>query len=467
MSFQKNLWVLALSGAMPLMSAHAQSTADLKKEIEALKAQLQVLQQKVEAVSAQADTTPLSQQVNRLEQRFDIAGDEAELSGFKGMKINGAIETALKHNSIDQSNEFSASAGYNYGEYGMLQITKESQDGGGVDWTLRLLPGMSSLVHEASVSIPLDEENRVIGGFMPDFQGYEFAFPNATAGLGNQFITHNALYDLAGATAYTGLGMSHSLAGGNVALKWIVGNVDGSADSTDLAKIDAPNFVKRSYDPATGETRADQIVTATTSTAKTVALAYRADWTVNDTTYIGFSGLHGSMNRSFNIMALDGGYTRGDWQLNGQLTAGQMDRAAANGGEARWTGVSAFMSYKIVPRLQLLARADFIENGANGGGTYVDNGGALGGERVNGLGPEGLDAAGNFAYDEAGLAKQGANLYRFSLGTNYQVNANTQWKTEYRLDQSTGYNFQVLNADGTYRYQKEKTTLSTAMVLSF
>jgi len=67
MSFQKNLWVLALTGAMPLVSAHAQSTADLKKEIEALKAQLQVLQQKVEAVSAQADTTPLSQQVNRLE----------------------------------------------------------------------------------------------------------------------------------------------------------------------------------------------------------------------------------------------------------------------------------------------------------------------------------------------------------------------------------------------------------------
>jgi hypothetical protein len=308
----------------------------------------------------------------------------------------------------------------------------------------------------------LDEENRVIGGFMPDFQGYEFAFPNATAGLGNQFITHNALYDLAGATAYTGLGMSHSLAGGNVALKWIVGNVDTLADSTDTT------FSAQSYDVTAGVKNDASTLSAATSKAKTVALAYRADWTVNDTTYIGLSGLHGSMNRSSNIMALDGGYTRGDWQINGQLTAGQMDRAAANGLEARWTGVSAFMSYKIVPRLQLLARADFIENGVNGGGTYYDNGGASGGERVNGLGPEGLDAAGNFAYDEVtGLAKQGASLYRFSLGTNYQVNANTQWKTEYRLDQSTGYNFQVLNADGTYRYQKDKTTLSTAMVLSF
>jgi len=62
------------------------------------------------------------------------------------------------------------------------------------------------------------------------------------------------------------------------------------------------------------------------------------------------------------------------------------------------------------------------------------------------------------------LAKQGASLYRFSLGTNYQVNANTQWKTEYRLDQSTGFNF--LGSDGV-TYQKDKTTLSTAMVLSF
>ena len=401
----------------------------------------------------------MSQQVNRLEQRFDIAGDEAEKSGFKGMKINGTIETALKYNSIDKSNEFSASAGYNTSEYGMLQITKESQDGEGIDWTLRLLPGASSMVHEASVSIPLDKENRVIGGFMPDFQGYEFAFPNATAGLGNQFITHNALYDLAGATAYTGLGMSHSLRGGTVALKWMVGNVDTSADSTDVTFSAPLDGV-----PATSNIDANSL-SAASSKAKTVALAYRADWTVNDTTYIGLSGLHGSVNRSFNIMALDGGYTRGDWQFNGQLTAGQMDRAAANGGEARWTGVSAFMSYKIVPRLQLLARADFIENGANGGGTYYDNGGAVGGPGVNGLGPEGLDATGNFAYDTAtGLATQGASLYRFSLGTNYQVNANTQWKTEYRLDQSTGYNF--LGSDGV-TYQKDKTTLSTAVVLSF
>ncbi|MEI7514292.1 MAG: DUF3138 family protein [Betaproteobacteria bacterium] len=456
MTFQKNLWVLALSGAMPLVSAHAQSTADLKKEIDALKAQLQILQQKVEAVAAQPDVTPLTQQVNRLEQRLDIAGDEAEKSGFKGMKINGTIETALKYNNIDKSNDFSASAGNNGGEYGMLQITKESQDGEGIDWTLRLLPGASSLVHEASMSVPLDKENRLIGGFMPDFQGYEFAFANSNSTLGNQFITHNALYDLAGATAYTGLGMSHTLGGGAVALKWLVGNVDTASDST------GTTFSAPSYDVTTG-LKTDPVPSASAlgSTAKSVALAYRADWTINDTSTIGLSGLHGAMNRSFNILTVDGGYIRGDWQFNGQLTAGQMERAAANGGTARWTGLSAFMAYKIVPRLQLLARADFIDNRDNGGGTYADNGGGSG----NGLGPEGLDATGSFAYDETtGVATRGANLLRYSLGTNYQVNSNTQWKTEYRLDQSTGYNF--LGSDGV-TYQKDKTTVSTSVVLSF
>ena len=44
MRLQKKLLVVALACAFPLGSAFAQSAADLKKEIEALKAQLQLLQ---------------------------------------------------------------------------------------------------------------------------------------------------------------------------------------------------------------------------------------------------------------------------------------------------------------------------------------------------------------------------------------------------------------------------------------
>ena len=168
--------------------------------------------------------------------------------------------------------------------------------------------------------------------------------------------------------------------------------------------------------------------------------------------------MHGWGNRVFDVMALDGGITRGDWQLNGQVTIGRMERAGANGKGASWQGVSGLVGYKIVPRLQLLARADYLINSENGGGTYVDNGGI----GLNGLGPE-LAADGSFAVDpDTGLATKGANLMRLTLGTNYQINANTQWKTEFRIDQSSGYNF--LNGDVL---TKDKQSMGTSLVLSF
>ena len=461
MRFQKRLLIIAVACAFPLGSVFAQSAAELKQEIEALKAQLQLLQKRVETLDQAADITPLTQQVNRIEQKMDLADNAAEASGFQGMKINGVIETALSYNNIDRSNTATATSGYSstndYGGYGMVQITKESQDGEGVDWTLRLLPGASSIVHEASISVPLSKDRRLIAGLLPDFQGYEYSFPHANSTLGNQLISHNALFDLAGATAYTGVGMSYTLDGGKGAFKWMVGNVDGGLDSA------SGTYAPAYYSGGTYYTAdtSDLALYAADSSVKTIAFAYRADWYLSDTSYVGLSGLHGSMNRNFTIMAIDGGITRGDWQDNGQVTAGQQARAAANGGTANWAGVSAFTSYKVVPRLQLIGRVDYIANSSNGGGTYVVNGGSS----SSGLGPKGLNAAGEIEYDATtGLATTGADLTRLTLGTNYQINSNTQWKIEYRRDLSDGYNF--LDYDGT-TYRKDKTTLSTALMLSF
>ena len=69
MSFQRKLIVVALACAMPWVSAQAQSVSDLKMEIETLKAQLQMLTQKVEAMGTQTDNAALVQQVNRIEQK--------------------------------------------------------------------------------------------------------------------------------------------------------------------------------------------------------------------------------------------------------------------------------------------------------------------------------------------------------------------------------------------------------------
>ncbi len=172
MSFQRKLIVVALASVLPMASVHAQSVTDLQKEIAALKAQLQSLQTKVDAISAAPAVSP--QQVTRIEQKLELMDDDTEKSGFKGIKVNGLIEATYRVSSADNNNKFFASSGYTDNDAGnaVLQITKESQDGQGVDWTVRLLPGSGGYqVHEASLSIPLDKENRIIGGKIPDYQG--------------------------------------------------------------------------------------------------------------------------------------------------------------------------------------------------------------------------------------------------------------------------------------------------------
>lgn len=444
MRFQRKLIVIALASALPMSAAFAQSAADLKAEIEALKAQLSKLQKQVEAISETPAVSP--QQVSKLELRADQSDDDAEKSGFKGLKVNGVIEATYRTSSASNNHVFGTTTGYTDADAGnaLLQITKESQDNQGVDWTLRLLHGSTGYaIHEASLSIPLDTKNRIIAGKIPDYQGYEWPFGNANATLGNQLITHNALYDLGGASFYEGFGMSHQL-NSQWALKWVVGNIDGANDE---AVLDANGMPSK----------------------RSTGLAFRADWAIDEFRFIGFSGAIAGGTRNFQVFSVDGGYVRGDWAFNGHLMYGQMDKAAY-AGDAEWAGLSGLVSYKLTPRLQLLARADYIANAKNGGGTYaynyLGNQGAVdaNGNPVllgTGTGPE-LNSDGTIALDGGGNPV-GASLTRLSLGTNYQINPNTQWKTEVRLDQSSGNNF--VDADG--KNTKTQTTVATSLVLSF
>jgi post-segregation antitoxin (ccd killing protein) len=341
-------------------------------------------------------------------------------------------------------NTFAAQGG-NLDEAAMLEFTKQAEGGDGVNWTLRLQPGSSSgLVHEATVSFPVSEGNRVLGGLIPDYQGYEYVWAHQ-----NPLLTHNALFDYAGPTAYAGIGMTHALTS-SLAAKWMIGNIDGASDDTGVQSgvdnLGLPSNTRRS-----------------------VGLAYRFDLTLSEYAYAGFAAALGSAYRNFGIYEFDGGYVRGDLTLNGQVTIGTMNHAAYNGELAEWTGLSGLVGYKVAPRLQLLARADYIENQKNGGGTYVANYFNAGAFDPNGtapmsgtgLGPR-LDELGTVVVDDSGNPI-GANLARLSLGTNYQINASTQWKTEIRYDQSTGFNF--VNESGTPT--NNKTTFGTSVVVFF
>jgi hypothetical protein len=297
----------------------------------------------------------------------------------------------------------------------MLEVSKEPD--AGIGWMLRLVPLSSgSIVHEASVAVPLgDSGTKLIAGLIPDWSGYEYQM-----GHQNPLITNNLLYSNA-ATNYAGAGLSFDLGGGWTG-KWVVGQIDGAISR------------------------------------KSPGIAYRGDYSMGEYSGIGFSGVHmrtydANLNAGTNadVMEVDGYYTRGDLSLQGQASMGKAIGGAldGSGGDGKWWGVSGFAGYKVTPRLQAIARLDFVNNRSNGGGVYFDGAG--------GYGPE-LDSSGVVIDPTVG-----ANRTALSLGTNYAINANTAWKAELRMDTSSGYNF--LDADGTYK--KNKTTIGTSVVVSF
>jgi hypothetical protein len=445
MKLNRKLLVVALASALPWMSAYAQSPADLQREIELLKGQLKMLSDKIEAMSVQAEPAAITQQVTRLEQKMDLAEEDTVKSGFKGLNVKAVVEVAYHYDDMSKVHTFAAQSGN--GSYdsvtpansAMIELTKETESGEGINWTLRLEPGArgAAFVHEASLSAPINASTRVIAGALPDWTGYEQYFAHQ-----NPLITHNALFDFTAAVSYAGAGLTYTI-NPQWTAKWVVGNIDGGVDEANVPSI-APMYTKKS-----------------------TGIAYNVGWTISEYAFLEYSGVIGSGNRNFSMHELDGSFTRGDWLFNGQVGFGSQQRAAANldadgtAMEARWWTLSGLMGYKVTPRLQLLARADYINNEENGGGLYAWNGDS-GFSQNYGIGSA-RNSDGSFVADASGNAV-GANLTRLTFGTNYLVNKNTQWKTEYRIDKSSGYNF---TKDGSPDLSDRKVSVGTSLVVSF
>ena len=413
MNLKKQILVTALAAALPWTSAQAQTNAELLKQIEVLKAQLDALTAKVEAVSKQAGGVN-PQEFNRLVQKVDLAEENSIASGFKGLKFKGVLEAAYVKDRISAATGFDKAKGN--GGYGaaFFEVAKESEDS--VGWTLRLMPLSStgSIVHEASVLVPIgDGSTKLIAGLMPDWSGYEY-----TAGNLNPLVTNNLLFSNA-ASNYAGVGLSYQINKAWTA-KWMVAQIDG------IASRKAPG------------------------------VAYRADYSASEYSGLGFSGVHFRTNTAAvggnaDLFEVDAYHTRGDVTFQGQVSLGRLIAGGLDGlgGDARWWGVSGLAGYKITPRLQALVRADFISNRRNGGGLYFHPFGAAGAE-----------------LDNTGVAadpSRGANLYAISVGMNYAINANTQWKSEFRLDRASGFNF--VDSNGLFR--KSNTSIATSVVVWF
>jgi len=468
--FHCTAFALALAAAFPVL---AQSNADVMKELQALKDKVAELEGRLKAqapAATAAGTTGTAQwgmtpdqarDLNRATMKAEATEDAMESQGLKLLKISGYMDPTYLYNQRQNRAGFQflnpvALDGYNYDNsyFGGVSLDFQKEMEGGTKWRLTLVPnrgtgsviGDGSIVHEASVSIPLgDLQTRIIAGQLPDWSGYEYLQPTL-----NKLITHNLLFDFTLPTAYTGAGME--ITRGKWLTKWALANVNTSKRQSGET---APAFV------------------------------YRVDYSRGEFQGFGFAGLHGKAanfrasganpvtsvayhpaDTRVDLFEVDGYFIRGDWTVQGQLSYGQQKGSAITADpttgdlrDARWYGASALAAYKFMPRWELIGRADYLNNSKNGGGLL----GYTAADSRNGIGPgvDGVDATGAPIY---GDAEKGANRTALSLGLSWLYNVNTTFKAEARFDQA---NLPVFYDVKTETYRKRNSVFGTSVVVSF
>jgi hypothetical protein len=458
------------------LPAAAQGNDALLQEIKALRDRVEQLERQVRAQPAAPKpgewgmTPEQARELNRIAVKTEALQDNFTDQGFKGLKISGQIDPTYIVNRRQNDRTFvflnNGGARYTYdnGYFGMAVIDFEKETESGAKWKLTLAPERGtgaltnggSIVHEASVSIPLsDLQTRLWLGQIPDWTGYEITLP-----AGNKLITHNLLFDFTAPTSYTGAVLDVTRG------KW-------------WSRVGLANFNSARQSPGNN----------------TPVLVYRVDYSKGEFSGFGFSGLHGKIpnfaadgtyvgdtgevdpvtgdpvlgdlpfatagkNTMAHLFEVDAYFIRGDWSLYGQVSFGQQKGAAIFNSDgqlrdARWWGLSGTAAYKITPRLEGVLRADYIANKKNGGGLL----GYSFDDDINGIG-RGLDADGNFAKGES----VGSNRWALTMGLNYLYDENTILKFELRQD---GASQPVFYDTKSSRYYKSNTLLGASVVVSF
>jgi len=474
------LTVLAASlGLAPL--AHADTNAEILAELQALKAKVQQLEAQVKAQQAQIDdnqkaTDEASKVANHADVQVAGIKQASESSGFMGLKISGMIAPAYVYNQDQQASSFvflnrsnqAAGGGtiYNYDNsyFGSAYLQFQKETAGGVKWNLTLAPDRgagtlmngNSIIHEASVAIPMNSDTKLIAGQIPDWEGYESTWDNQI-----KPITHNLLFDFTELTAYTGVGLDQTV--GNWEWKAMIANMNSPRYYYSGSGGRAPAVVFRADYTPPGYDNADIGVWAM------VGKLPNSNVAANGTTPLFPTG-----TSTAQMVEVDGYMTNGDWGYYGQVGYGQQTGAAYNGGKAKWWGASGMLTYNFTPRFLGFARADYLNNSSNGGGLpggYMNASSAVGVSgtpadsfnSINGFGP-------GYVYDPVSGAwsitdpNKGANRYALSLGWNYLLTESTTLKMEYRYDRSNLATFYNVS-DGSFK--KYNNLLAASVVVSF
>jgi hypothetical protein len=466
--------VIAIALAFPAV-AMAQSAQELKVELDAMKAKIKQLEAMVEAINVKAAAVATTDaenlaEFNRMKIKTEAMDDQLETSGLKGFKISGFVDPTYIYNQRQNTGSVvfmknfsdvngtgahpSQNAAYAYDNafFGSALLRFEKEMEGGTKWLLELMPhksygdgggyNLGSIVHQATVSIPINGlGNRFLAGQFGSFAGYEY--PGAAGTQSKKTITNNLLFDFFDPTFVTGFGYEH-LEG-----KWDIKALIGNANNGRVTDRKSPNF------------------------------HWRVDYAKGEFGGWGASGLHGKMSAttSVNYLEADTYFIRGDWTMQGQVETGVTKSAAFNGSDAKWAGLSGLVAYKITPRLEGIARFDFVKNSSNGGGApsvvfptcsvpdlVTDPSGATPlnftcGDYRNGFGP-GIDSATGLVVDP----NKGANRNAMTFGLNYALAPNVLLKFEVRRDGSSQTTFYDVS---TQTYKKDNLLVGASAVVSF
>jgi hypothetical protein len=164
------------------------------------------------------------------------------------------------------------------------------------------------------------------------------------------------------------------------------------------------------------------------------------------------------------LFEADAYFIRGDLTVQGQVSFGRQKNAsitpAADGTlrTAQWWGLSGRVANKFIPRLEGVARLDYIDDHKNGGGLLQYSSA----DGRNGIGPDAN--LGCLPTNIVDGCDKGANRYALAVGMNYLLTPNATFKAEYRIDRANLPVF-VDMKDGTYK--KTNQLLGASVVVSF
>jgi len=474
--------LLALALAAPLGALAEPTEAQvqaMEKKIQALEARLDQLSRLLEAKSApaaptgaatpaspawgdpvaapaqisQAEYDKLKQRVARQDMKVSKLFTDAYDGPGAGLQITGYLDPTYVVNKNRRSASFqflNAGDPYSYdnSENGdvFLHITKTLGEGllaPKADVQLAMTRGygsfatnssgtvVPSIVHQATLAVPISDTTVVVAGRFGGFAGYEY-YESALVNT----VSHNLLYDFSAAGGMTGAGIN--ITKGDWAWKTFLGNEEYYVSGSQVGQ--RPNRV-----PAFGA-RLDY-------TANTALYLGGSVYLGRDTLYgtdtgcdagYGYQCVNGSGYGGKLAIDLDLSYLTADAQYNAQFDYGQIRGGAWNGGDARWWGLSGLAHRKwttaSLGRIGASVLLDYLNNSRNGGGSssiYLGSADTPGTDPVNGLGiaPDcyaaDQDADGN---SNNGRNCKGAN--RFALTTAFMLYPSDQWtlKGEYRHD---------------------------------